>query len=121
MDLFVHQHLLGSCSFIHDIDFSYHTDGPLPLLIPVPSQLQPVRCRQVLVSRYHAKNDSLGVTAIPLSHLCCDSLHVFLPLHVNSSNARQIDNGEVRTVTRINSQFDRVIDDLPPLSRHIIS
>lgn len=55
------------------------------------------------------------------SHFRCHLFHIFLSFDINAGDAGQIDDSEIWSVIGVDAQLDRIIDDLSPLARHIIS
>ena len=120
MNLFVHQHFLCRCSLVHNIYLCYHTNRPLPVLVPVPSQLQTIRNRHILVRRNHTQNNSLGVLTVTSSHPNSHLLDILLTLHVDSCDTGEIDEGEVGTIVGVDFEFDGVIDYVASSSCYFI-
>lgn len=54
-------------------------------------------------------------------HLSRNLLHILLPLDVNSSNSRQIDDSQIWTVITINPQLDWVVDNVAALTCNFVS
>ena len=121
MDLLVHQHLLGGCSLVHDVDLGYDTDRSFSVLVPVPGEFQAVRNCHILVGRNHTKNDGLGVLAVSSRHSGGDLLDIFLPFHVDSGDAWQVDDCQIGTIVRVDSELDGVINNVTALSCHLVS
>ena len=54
-------------------------------------------------------------------HFGCDFLYIFLAFDINSGNAWQIDNCQVRTVVRMDSELDWIVNNVTAFSRNFIS
>ncbi len=121
MNLLIHKHFDCSCTLIHNIDFSNNSNCSLTIFIPLSGQLQTIRNSQVLVSRNYTQDNRLRILAIKTSHLSCQLFYILLPLHIDSGDSRQIDNGEIRTIVGVNTQFDGIIDDVSILTSYIVS
>lgn len=53
-------------------------------------------------------------------HLSGHFLHVLLPLHVDTRDTGQIDDGQVGSVIGVDAEFDGVIDYLSTFSCHLV-
>ena len=121
MDLFIHQHLFGGGTFIHDVDFGDDSNGPLLVPVPLSGQFQTVRDCHVLIGRDHAEDNGFGIFAVPGCHFGGDLLDVFLALDVDPGDARQVDHGQIGAIVGVDPEFDGVVHDIPSLSRKLIS
>lgn len=54
-------------------------------------------------------------------HVSRHLLHVLLAPHVDTSDARQIDDGQIGSIVGVDAEFDGVIHDLSALPRHLVS
>ena len=98
MDLLIHKHALSGCAFIHDIDFCDDSDSPFSCLVPVSGQLKTIRGRQILVSRDNTEDDSLGIPTVVTCHLDCHFLNILLAFDIDTSDAGQVDYGQIGTI-----------------------
>lgn len=84
----------GGKSRVHKIDLGQDTDRPRPLRVDLPRQLQPIRVRQILVTRRDRQNDTTRLRNILQQHipdLLLDILRLITDGHFGHTG--QVDKG----------------------------
>ena len=88
-NLLIHNHLLGICSTIHNINLGNDTDSTDTFLIKTTRHLKTIWVSHISISRQNSENNGTWITAVPCTHTSCDLLNVFwLLTYCNSSNTR---------------------------------
>jgi len=91
LDFLIHDHALGVCASVHDINLGDDTDSSNTLRINSTSHSKTFLGGHISVSSDYTENDSSAVTHISLSHASSDLLDVLrLTLNGHESDTWQI-------------------------------
>ena len=118
------KHLLSVSSSIHNIDLGDNTQGSDTLGVELLRKLESVGGGDIGVSRDNTKNDRSNVLSVSSTHALRDFLNVLVlvgPLHWNSGNTGEIDQGEIRTSVRIDVEDDGDVNDGTISSSNLVS
>ena len=113
LDFLIHDHALGVCAPIHDINLRDDTHGPDSLGVDSTGHTETLLGGHICVSGDNTKNDGSRVGHVSLAHSTGDLLNVIgLALNGDQCDTWQINQSEIRARVRVYVQHDGVIYDV---------
>ncbi len=101
------QNIDGIRSPVHQIQLCQHAQRPITSLIDLCSQLECITVGQIGIGCRDCQNDTVGLTDILKDHVLDLVLNITrLVTHWHLGDARQVNNGQVQHVWRINFEMD---------------
>jgi hypothetical protein len=107
---------------VHDVDLRDHSQRTGALGVPTPGQVQPLRSSHVSVGRNNSQDNCPFLSTVTFGHFDSDLFDVCdLVPHGNLSDSRQVDESQVGTLVRVDSQFDGLVDNTLVPASHFLS
>lgn len=122
-NIFSFNHSFGTCTFIHDIDFSDDTNCSNTFWVNLSCHLQTIWSGHINICWKHTKNDCSRIIYVSISHRSSNLLNVIWLIgtsHRNTSDSWEIYKCKIRTGWWINMECNGLINNVLTLTAYLI-
>jgi len=121
-DLLVHDHALGVCATIHDINLSYDTDCTDTFLVKLTRHLKAIGSCHICICGHDAKNNCAGVTYVSVGHSTSNFFDiVWLARDGNTGDTGKINQCKIGAGVGVNLEHDWLVNNIFVVSANFVS
>lgn len=123
MHIFALDHSLCVGTLVHDIDFGYHTDRSDALWVHFSGNLQTIWSSHICVGWNRDEHDSSWIGHVSHGHSSSNRLNIIRLVrasHWNPGDTWQVYQSQVWTRVWVDSEYDRLIDDVFTLTTDLV-